>query len=302
MKEIIKRTLKDAWKNFLRNGWLSFATSLILMFSLYTVSLLFLIILSANVIIKNIQDKSNISIYFKQDVAEEIILGIQTEIEKNGLIKSVTYVSKEQALEDFKNNNANEELILKSIKEIGENPLLSSLVIKAHNPAVYQAVYDYLSAADFKDNVSRINYTKNKDIIDKLNSLVNKISGVGLSLASILTIVSILITFNAIRITIYSRREEMEIMRLVGASNSFIRLPYIFEGILYGLCAAVISLILLALSAKAASSVISSAVLGQSLISFFGKNFLLIFGLQIFIGVALGIASSMIAIRRYLKI
>jgi cell division transport system permease protein len=302
MKEIIKRTLKDAWKNFLRNGWLSFATSLILMFSLYTMSLLFLMVLSANVIIKNIQDKSNISIYFKQDVAEETILDIQAEIEKNGLIKSVSYISKEQALEDFKNNNADEELILKSIEEIGENPLLSSLVVKAQNPSAYQMVYDYLSAADFKDNVSRINYTKNKDIIDKLNSLVKKIESIGLSIASILTIVSILITFNAIRITIYSRREEMEIMRLVGASNSFIRLPYIFEGILYGLCAAIISIILLALSAKAASPIISSAVLGQSLISFFGKNFVLIFGLQLFVGMALGIASSMIAIRRYLKI
>jgi cell division transport system permease protein len=302
MLRIIKRTINEAFKNFLRNGWLTFATSSILTLSIYTLSILLIITLASNVLIKNIQDKANVSVYFKQDVPEETIANIKKEIEKNNLISSVLYISKEQALEDFKNNNASEEIILKSIEQIGENPLLSSLVIKTHNPGQYQAVYEYLNAANFSPEISRINYVKNKEIIDKLNVLIGKIKKIGLGIVLLLALISILITFNSIRITIYNRHEEVEIMRLVGASNSFIRLPYVFEGMLYSLSAAAVSIILVFVTTRLVSPTISSSLIGMSFINFFWKNFWLILGLQIFAGSILGIVSSMIAIRKYLKV
>lgn len=302
MPIIIIRTIKEATKNFFRNGWLSIATSMILMLSLYTLSILLLIMMTSNVIIKNIQEKSNISIYFNQDADEEVVANIKTEIEKNPLINSVTYVSKEEALDIFKKNNANEEAILKSLEEIGSNPLLASLVIKAKSPTQYQAIYEFVNNAEFVSEVNRINYIKNKEVIDKLNFFVEKAKRVGLIASSILAISSILITFNSIRITIYSRRKEMQIMRLVGASNLFIRLPYVFEGILYGLAASIISTILLVFTVGFISSYISESILSESFMSFFLSKFWLILAFQIVVGCILGVASSMIAIRRYLKI
>lgn len=298
----ITRTAKEALKNFFRNGWLSLATSMILMLSLYTLSVLLLIIMVSNVVIKNVQEKSNFSIYFNQDVEEETILNIQDEIKRNSLVNSVVYVSKDEALEIFKQKNANEEAILKSIEEIGSNPLLASLVVKANNPTEYQAIYDFVNAADFNSEINRINYTKNKEIIDRLNFLVSKVRNIGLIAILLLAVSSILITFNSIRITIYSRRKEMQVMRLVGASNLFIRLPYVFEGALYGISASIISTILLLISVGFISSFVSETILSKSLMSFFvGKLWLFII-LQIVMGCILGIASSMIAIRRYLKI
>lgn len=302
MLVIISRTLKEAYKNFLRNGLLSFATSMILMLSLYTLSILLLIAMVSNVVISNVQEKSSVSIYFNQDVDEEIIANIQNEIKSNSLVKSVAYISKEDALVIFKEKNANEEAILRSIEEVGSNPLLASLIIKANNPAQYQAIYDFISNADFKSEINRINYVKNKTIINKLNFIVGKIRNIGLIASSLLAISSILITFNSIRITIYSRRKEMQIMRLVGASNLFIRLPYVFEGILYGISASVISTILLLISIRFVSSFISESILSQSLMSFFVSKLWLFIIFQIAMGCILGIASSMIAIRRYLKV
>jgi cell division transport system permease protein len=297
----ISRTINEALKNFIRNGWLSLATSMILMLSLYTLSILFIIVMVSNVVIKNVQEKSNISIYFNQDVDEETIFTIQQEIEKNSLVSSVTYINKDDALDIFKKNNANEEAILKSIEEIGSNPLLASLVVKAYNPTQYQAIYEFVNNADFSQEINRINYIKNKEIIDKLNFLIDKIREIGLIASSILAISSILITFNSIRITIYSRRKEMQIMRLVGASNLFIRLPYIFEGVLYGLSASILSTILLLITVRFISPYISESILSQSFMSFFLDKLWLILIFQIITGSILGVASSMIAIRRYLK-
>lgn len=143
---------------------------------------------------------------------------------------------------------------------------------------------------------------KNKEAIDRLNFFVEKARQVGLIASSILAISSILITFNSIRITIYSRRKEMQIMRLVGASNLFIRLPYVFEGILYGLAASIISTILLLITVGFISPYISESILSKSFMSFFWSKFWLLLGFQIITGCTLGVASSMIAIRRYLKI
>ncbi len=302
MSTIIVRTIKEATKNFFRNGWLSIATSMILMLSLYTLSILFLILMTSNIAIKIIQEKSNISIYFNQDVNEETISNIKSEIEKNSLVSSVVYVNKEEALDIFKRNNANEEAILKSLEEIGSNPLLASLVVKAVSPTQYQAIYEFVNNAEFVSEVSRINYIKNKEAIDRLNFFVEKARQVGLIASSILAISSILITFNSIRITIYSRRKEMQIMRLVGASNLFIRLPYVFEGILYGLAASIISTILLLITVGFISPYISESILSKSFMSFFWSKFWLLLGFQIITGCTLGVASSMIAIRRYLKI
>ncbi len=298
----ISRTIKEAFRNFFRNGLLSLATSTILMLSLYTLSILFVIIMVSNVIIKNVQEKSNISIYFNSSVNEETILNIQKEIEKNSLISSVAYINKDDALNIFKTNNANEEAILKSIEEIGENPLLASLVIKAFDPTQYQAIYEFINGADFNQEINRINYVKNKEIINKLNFFVDKIRKIGLIASSILAISSILITFNSIRITIYSRRKEMQIMRLVGASNLFIRLPYIFEGMLYGFFASILSTVLLLITAKFISPYISESLLSQNFMHFFLNKLWIFVLFQIITGSILGIASSMIAIRRYLKI
>jgi cell division transport system permease protein len=298
----IGRTFKEALKNLLRNGWLSVATISILILSLYVVSVLFVVTHSVDNILKNVQEKVNVSVYFKPGTPEEEIFKAKSDLQTNSAVKSVNYVSRDTALENFKRDNADEPIILQSLEEIGDNPLLASLVVKAKNVDQYQNIADYINNSSYKDKISRINYGRNKEIIDKLNSVIATIRRVGISLGIIFAIISILITFNTIRITIYAQRREIEIMRLVGASNTFIRLPYIFEGILYGVLASIVSMLVLFLTLKFITPYVSSVVPSENLVSFYANNFFQIFKIQLLVGVLLGIFSSVIAMRKYLKI
>ncbi len=299
---VIWRTLKQGLINFWRNGWLSLAATSVLMLSLYTIGVFSVITISADQIIKQVENKIDVSVYFKSDTAEEKILQDQKDLENYQEIKSVEYISKNQALSDFKKNNANEPVILQSLKEIGDNPLLASLIIKANNPNQYQSIVDYINRSSFKDDISRINYEKNKDIIDNLSKIINQVKKIGFFVVFIFGLIAILIIFNTVRIAIYSHRQEIEVMRLVGASNMFIRLPFIFEGIFYGILASLIATGLLFISIKSIVFIGSLNLVSQKLLTIFWGNIGLLFGVQIIAGVLLGIISSWIAMRKYLKI
>jgi cell division transport system permease protein len=298
----LKRTLGEALKNFFRNGLMSFAALGIMTFSLYLIGMLIFLSLAGNLIFKSLEEKADISVYFKPDIKEEVILEAKNEIEKNNQVLSATYISKDEALVNFKAENANEPIILESLEEIGENPLLASLTIQAKNPAQFPSIYEAISQSAWSENLSRINYEKNKELIDKITASVSTAKKVGLTLGIIFCFISILIIFNAIRLTIYNQKQEIEIMRLVGASNAYIRWPYIFEGIFYALAGTILALLFAILTIKLANPYFSPKILGQSLSGFFWQNSLNIFSLQLLLGIILGVFSSLIAIRKYLKI
>jgi cell division transport system permease protein len=295
------RTFKEGFQNFVRNGWLSVATISILTISLYLISLTFMIGITANLLLENVKEKINISIYFAPGVEESEILNIKNRIQTFKEIKSVEYVSKDQALTEFMEMGNSDPSIQQALDEIGENPLLASLVIKANQSNQYDTINQAIENSDFREEVSRINYEKNKIIIERLNKIVNFSKEIGLILGLLFVAIAILITFNAIRITIYSHKQEFEIERLVGASNLYIRMPFFFEGIFYGFSASIVSAIMLLITAKILSSFVQRTISQDNLMSLYLANFWLIFGVLFVLGILLGVISSFIAIRRYLK-
>lgn len=299
---IIVRTFRASIKNFVRNGWLSIAAVTVLFLSLYVISLLYVISVSANSIMKDLQDKANISVYFKVDTSEANILKAKDEVSKYSEVKSVDYVSRDKALENFKGANAGTPAILKSLEIIGNNPLEASLVVRANDPVQYETINGNLSNASFRDDISRVNYEKNKPIIEKFSGNISETKKAWMSVALLFIFISIVITFNTIRITIYTHKHEIEVMRLVGASNTFIRLPFIFEGVIYAVLALILSMLFLFLTLKFAAPQISRAIPPERLSGIFLSNFGLLIGVQFLAGIVLGVVSSMIAVRRYLKI
>jgi len=295
------RTLKEGFQNFVRNGWLSVATISILTISLYLISLTFMIGITTDLLLKNVQDKINISIYFNPTVEESDIIAVKNNLQSYGEIKSIEYISREQALEEFMEMGNNDPVIKQALDEIGENPLLASLVIKANQSDQYDKINDNIEKSYFKEDISRINYDKNKIIIERLNKIVIFSKEIGIILGSIFVLIAVLITFNAIRITIYSHKQEFEIERLVGASNLYIRMPFIFEGIFYGFSASIVSAILLLITAKLISSFVERTISQDNVMSLYLSNFWQIFGILFVMGILLGVLSSFIAIRRYLK-
>ena len=297
------RTFKEGIENFRRNGWLTFATVSILTLSLFIVSLSFLIGMTTSLILENMRAKVSVSVSFNPDVTEGRILEIKNELSKyTKEIVSVEYVSRDKALETFLAESGNDPIIAQAIQEIGENPLLASLVIKAVKPEDYPLIVSQIEGSTFQNDISRINYAKNKKIFERLDRINKTVGKAGLILGAIFIFVSILITFNTIRITIYSHRQEFEIMRLVGASNIYVRIPFVFEGALYGLVAAVLTLGLLFGMAYYFAPFTTGALPQGNVLNLFLGSFWPIFGALVLLGISLGVVSSAIAIRRYLKV
>ncbi|MGK2848883.1 MAG: cell division protein FtsX [Minisyncoccota bacterium] len=296
------RTFKEGKENFRRNGWLTFTTISILALSLFIISLSVLLGLATQSVLKNMREKVTVNISFNPDVPEERIVTIQDELRKfTKEISSVTYVSREDALKQFLAESGNDPVIAQAIEEIGENPLLASIVIKAVRQEDYPLIVEQIKNSTFQNDISRINYDKNKKIFERLDRISTITTRIGLFLGSLFVLLSILITFNAIRITIYSHRQEFEIMRLVGASNIYVRMPFVFEGVLYGLVASLVTMLALFGVAYGADRLAQGALLQNSILSLYLQHFFAIFGSILLFGVGMGVFSSALAIHRYLK-
>ncbi|OGI14124.1 MAG: hypothetical protein A3E38_02190 [Candidatus Moranbacteria bacterium RIFCSPHIGHO2_12_FULL_54_9] len=297
------RTFKEGKENFRRNGWLTFATVSILTLSLFIVSLSFLLGLTTHLILENLRDKVSVSVSFNPDVTEGRIFEIRDELSKyKKEIASVDYISRDDALKQFLAESGNDPVIAKAIEEIGENPLLASLVIKAVTPEDYPLIVEQIEGSTFQNDISRINYAKNKKIFERLDYINKTTEKTGIALGTIFIFIAILITFNTIRITIYSHRQEFEIMRLVGASNIYVRMPFVFEGALYGLVAAVVTAISLFGIAYYIAPLTQGALPQGNFMNLYIAYFWPVFGGLILLGITLGVLSSAIAIRRYLKV
>lgn len=302
IKTALRRVAKAGALSFWRNRWISTATILIMVITLGLITGLFLTSVVADTILKDLEEKVDISVYFKIDTPESEVLKIKTELEGISDVKEVEYISRETALAKFEEGHQNNPLIIKSLEELGDNPLEASLNIKARIIDDYEGIAAFLESPRFAGYVDTVNYRQNQKVIEKLSSILSTIRRSGLIAILVLAFIAVLVTFNTIRLTIYSMREEVGVMRLVGASNWYIRGPFIVEGILHGFIASALTTILFYPMIWIISPKVSVFLTGIDLIGYLNNNFWSIFLLQTLVGIFLGVISSLIAMRRYLKI
>ncbi|TRZ64560.1 MAG: ABC transporter permease [Spirochaetia bacterium] len=296
------RIIKYGFLTFRRNGWLSTATLSIIVLALLVFEGLMIFNVLTKTAVNSLEDKIDISIYFKIDAPEDDILNIQKSLGTLTEVKSVNYVSRDRALEIFKEKHKDDAAINQSLEELNSNPLLASLNIKANDPSEYATIAGYLDKADFKTMFEKVTYAQNAVVIDRLNKIIGVAEKGGFVLIVFLTFIAVLVTFNTIRLAIYSSRDEIGIMRLVGASNSFIRGPYIVEGIIYGFLAAVLSIALTAPIVYFVSPYISVFIAEMDLWKYFTSNIFGTLFYQSLFGIGLGAVSSIIAVRKYLRV
>ncbi len=295
------RIIKYGKQNFSRNAWLSTATIAIMVLALLVFMGLIIFNVLTRTVISSIEDKIDISVYFKTTTAEDDILRIKSTLQGLPEVKSVDYISKDEALAIFKDKHANDQTISQAISQLTDNPLLASLNIKARNPSDYQAISDYLNNDSISPFVDKVSYAQNAGVIDRLNKITTTAKNGGLGLAIVMSLIAMLITFNTIRLAIYSNRESVNIMRLVGGSNFFIRGPFLIEGILYGVISAIVSLIILAPIIYFVSPYTNAVIPELNLWSYFVGRLPVLLVYQLLFGIGLGIISSFIAIGKYLK-
>lgn len=297
----LKRAIKYGWVSFRRNTWLTVATISVLALSLFVIGTTLFVGMSANELIKNIEKNVNVSVYFKNDVTEDRITEIKKAIEQKQEIASVEYVSKEVALEKFSKNNEGNEIISDALSEIGENPLFSSLVLTAKDQSQYEQLSQYIEN-NFKEDIDRINYGKNKSVIARLGHITSLMQKIGLTVGLVFIVIAILVTFSAIRMSLFARKKEFDIMRLVGASNLYIKVPSLFEGMFYGFFAALIAIVFIAAITYGGIPVAQGVMPKDQMIGFYLNNLWKISLIVLFAGLFIGLISSMISIRKYLKL
>jgi len=297
-----KRAIKSGWQGFSRDGGLVLANIFILVLTISVITSLFLFKESSEFITESLREKVDVSVYFKYEVLEEEILEVKEEIASISEVKSVSYVSRDEALEIFVERHKDDPVLLESLAEVGINPFLASLDVKAFEASQYETVAALLESPKFDDLVEKVDYHERKPVIDKIYSLTSNFNIIGIAISLLFAIIAALVTFNTIRLAIYSLREEIKIQRLVGASNWFIRGPFLFQGAIAGGIAALSCLLLFTLLTFVLSSKVEALFPGLDIFVLFVSNFWLILLLQLVSGVGLGIVSSSIAVKRYLEI
>lgn len=302
MLTTLLRVIKYGAQSFWRYGSLSAATIVVMVMALLLMQGLILFDVITNTAANSLRDKIDIAVYFKLESSEDAILQIQQALEGLGEVKSADYVSRDRALEIFKENHKDDPTITQALAELEDNPLRASLNIKANDPRDYPAIAAYLENDAFAPVIEKVTFTQNRTVIDRLNKIIDTLNRVGLTLTIFIAFTACLVAFNTIRLAIYSNREEIGIMRLVGASNLFIKGPYIVNGIIYGAVGALIAIILGAPIVNFITPYFSAVIPEMNLASYFYQNLGSLFMYLAGIGILLGVVSSWVAMRRYLKI
>lgn len=301
LKITLRRIIQSGYLIFKRNGWLSTATIMVMALVLFVLGNLMFLGALANTMLTAFESKIDISVYFTADAPEAAILGVQKELQSLPEVAEVTYISRDSALTQFREKHKSNALIADALTELGENPLEASVNIRAKDPSRYASISDFLVKKNYSV-VDRVNYFENQAVIDKLGAIVTTVRGSGAFLAVFLALVAILVAFNTIRIAIYTMREEIGIMRLVGASSWFIRGPYLISGVIYGAIAALATTLVFFPLTWLVSPKLTTLVPSFDLFNYFLINFVEFSAVMFFSGIALGASSSFIAVRRYLKI
>lgn len=297
-----KRIIKTGWKRFSRNIGLSVATIFIMVMVISLITILFILNPISDILISNIEKKVDISVYLKEDANTQDIMGLKSEIARIPEVKDVEYISKEQALETFIERHKDDPVLIESLAEVGYNPFLSYLNVRAWEASQYEQVANFLETEAFQNLIDKVDYHLRKPVIEKVFALTSGINKTGFFFSIIFGIIAVLIAFNTIRIAIHNSKEEISIMRLVGASNTFVRGPFLIQGIIVGFIATLITFLITLIFSYFFDRKIRSLAPEISIWGIFVSNFVFLFLIQLATGVGLGIMSSYIAIRKYLKV
>ncbi len=301
----VKRIVKTGFVNFWRNGVVSISSVLMMTVTLSVVISLLLGSVLFSLTLERVENEVDINVYATTLAIPEEVLKLKQDLEFLPEVHSIEYISREQALANFKDRHRNDEQTLQALDELEENPLGAVLNIKAKEIGQYAGIAKFLESKTALTNsevsiIEKVNYYQNKIIIDRLNKIINAINKFSVALAVILMIVSTLITFNTIRLAIFISREEIKVMRLVGANNTYIRGPFIFEGMMYGVVSAFVAVVLFYPLLFWLNPFVEK-IFFVDILSYYFSNIFFFFAVSFGIGVFLGIVSSILAVRKYLK-
>jgi cell division transport system permease protein len=306
----IKRIFRAGFLDFWRNGFVSLASILVMTVTLFVVGMTLFAGVILQSTLQELRDKADVNVYFTQNAPEEQILQLKTSIEALPQVQRVDYMSADEALASFRERHQNDQLTLQALQELGANPLGAVLNVKAKDISQYDSIAQFLeqqqalSSGGAASIIDKVNYfdDQHRQALNRLQHITTSAGRLGLIIILILILVTIAISFNTLRLAIYTSREEIQVMRLVGAGSFYIRAPFMVEGMLYGLISGIVTLVLFYPLTYWLGSATENFFGGVNVFSYYVSHFPMFFGLIIGTGVVLGAVASYLAVRRYLKI
>jgi cell division transport system permease protein len=301
----LSRIINTGIVNFGRNAWLAIAAMAVMIITLTIV--LFSIVTNATFAntIAQITDKIDVSVYLKDGIKEGAGQDLAKDLRRLPNVKSVTYLSKQEALDRYREQNANNPALLSAINET-DNPIPATIQIKPKELNKIQDIRDFLNKPGPRQVWEDVSYRDDrKSAIDKIAHATHILQRAGIVAVLVFAVISMLIIFNTIQMAIFNRRDELTIMRLLGASTWYIRGPFVVETIVYGVLSAFVSILLMHGLFVASSSALQASSLGLLDIGYaagyFRDHMLELLTMQVVLGILIGAASSVIATKRYLK-
>lgn len=305
----IKRIFRAGLLSFSRNAFVSFASVLVMTVTLFTVG----VTLFAGVILGSalaeLRDKADVNVYFTQNAPEDRMLELKASLEALPEVSRVEYLSRDEALAQFRERHKNDQLTLNALDELGDNPLGAVLNIKAKDISQYESISAFLKDQQSSQEgsasiIDKINFydAQHRAALERLQYITDSATVLGQWIVAILILTTLAISFNTLRLAIYSSRDEIQVMRLVGAGSFYIRAPFMVEGVLYGLIAGIVTLLIFYPLTWWLGGATGNFFGGINIFTYYLGNFFYFFLIIIGTGVVLGALASFLAVRRYLKI
>ncbi len=297
------RVVKFSIQDIMRNIWLSLVTIIILILALFTVNMLLVVKVIGDTAVGAIKDKIDINVFIKPSAEEKEIEILQSKIKQLPNVKEINYISKAEALINFKEKYHNNPEILQSLSELGQNPLTPTIVIKPKNLDDFDVIINHLNAIDSTIIESR-NFSNYELMLEKINNITEKVNDAGLFLSSIFIFITLLVVYNSVRVAIYTHKREIAIMKLVGASNQFIQMPYLFSSFVYTCIGMLFVMVSFYPFLSLLQPYLETFFVGYNvnLINYFYGNIFTIFGIQLITAITVNGITSLLAVRKYSKV
>lgn len=305
---LARRIVTAGLRGFYRNRTVSLSSIFILTITLSIITAFYLFRAIFDYTLDQVTQKVDVRIYFTTDANEEQISDVKARLTGLPQVKTVTYTSREQALQEFREKHAGDQLTLQALDELGTNPFGASLSVVAYDPSQYQAIADQLSSGtsgllgSAAGSIDKINYYQLKDSIDKLNNIIGWTNTVGFWLSIIFILMSCMIVYNTIRLAIFVYRDEIAVMKLVGASNMYIRGPFVVEAILYAFVATLVTLILFYPATIYFTKKTVFFFEGMNIHNYYVAHFGELALLLLLSGIVLSVISAVLAVSKYLRV
>ncbi|MES2007160.1 MAG: permease-like cell division protein FtsX [Patescibacteria group bacterium] len=305
----IKRIFRTGFLDFWRNGFVSFASVLMMVFTLFVIGLALFSGIILQSTLAEFRDKADMSVYFTVDASQEKMTELVNSVKALPEVAEVGFMSREEALAQFRERHQNDQLTLQALDELGENPLGAVMTVKAKDITQYESIATFLRGQEAlaqggASAIDKINYydEEHRNALNRLSEITDSAKWIGAVVILIFVLITVAISFNTLRLAIYSSRDEIHVMRLVGAGKGYIRAPFIVEGILYGLIAGIVTLLLFYPLTWWLGKATARFFGGISVFSYYLANFPFFFLIIVGSGVILGAVASYLAVRRYLHV